>query len=54
MSHNQFNNCIPTDDIILLEDEAEEEMLARALEESLRYNVLHLEYGNKSLMTRFL
>lgn len=36
MNHNDFNNCIPTDDLILLEDEAEDEMLARALEESLR------------------
>ncbi|XP_023703556.1 uncharacterized protein LOC111862417 isoform X3 [Cryptotermes secundus] len=37
MNHNDFNNCIPTDDLILLEDEAEDEMLARALEESLRH-----------------
>jgi hypothetical protein len=36
MNHNDFNNCIPSDDIILLEDEAEDEMLSRALEESLR------------------
>jgi hypothetical protein len=36
MNHKEFNNCISTDDLILLEDEAEDEMLAKALEESLR------------------
>jgi hypothetical protein len=35
MNQNRLD-CIPTDDIILLEDEAEDELLARALEESLR------------------
>jgi hypothetical protein len=40
MNHNEFINCIPADDI-LLEDEAEDEMLARALEESLRWDVIH-------------
>lgn len=47
MNNNEFNNCIPTDDLILLEDEAEDEMLARALEESLRQDVIRLEYGDR-------
>jgi hypothetical protein len=38
MNENEFNDCIPTDDIILLEDETEDKILARALEESLRYS----------------
>jgi hypothetical protein len=33
MSHNEFKNCIPTD-IILLEDEAEDEVFV--LKENLR------------------
>jgi hypothetical protein len=35
MNRKEYNNCISSD-LILLEDEAENEMLARALEESLR------------------
>jgi hypothetical protein len=40
MSENEVNriNDIPTDDIILLENETEDKILARALEESLRYS----------------
>jgi hypothetical protein len=36
MNQNTLSNHVPPDEIILLEDEAEDELLARALEESLR------------------
>jgi hypothetical protein len=36
MNQNKLTNHVPPDEIILLEDEAEDELLARALEESLR------------------
>jgi len=36
MNKDKLTNHVPPDEIILLEDEAEDELLARALEESLR------------------
>ena len=36
MNQNKLTNHVLTDENILLEDEAEDELLARALEESLR------------------
>jgi hypothetical protein len=38
MNENKLTNHVPPDEIILLEDEEEDELLARALEESLRYS----------------
>jgi hypothetical protein len=40
MNEDGFNVCVPTDENILLEDETEDEILARALEESLRYGCI--------------
>ena len=36
MNQNKLTNHVPPDEIVLLEDETEDELLARALEESLR------------------
>jgi hypothetical protein len=38
MSQNKLTNRVPTEEMIWLEDETEDELLARALEESLRCN----------------
>jgi hypothetical protein len=51
MSQNKLTNHVPPDEVILLEDEAEDELLARALEESLRcssfyVNAIYMHFEN--------
>jgi hypothetical protein len=40
MNQNESHDCIPSDEVMFLEDETEDELLAKALEESIRYNLL--------------